>query len=326
MNLSESPSNHSQHGLFGSLETLTRCEQHDKSKTPKQIKRLNGPMVLLSFATFTLAGIALFALVTVFVMKSVLVPEVGQSNEPLSSSFVQSEVITGEDILEEEFQNVKGKLHSFFTIAAAGKAKQPIRLGEREVNAFLKHDLRLGKLRNTASITINNSRVQTFFDVNLGDAKFFGNEPMGVRGTGSFRLGMQKGQLQVAVDSLRVNHKDMHRWMNRIHNSSVRQMATTGLKRIANIPLGWLGKGMKLSRSSKAVKAYLTFSKDTTGDMFESISYQGNGILNVIAEPFQAAALNRLFKVHSRLHDLVLSLDRVEVSDGYIILYPRVTS
>jgi hypothetical protein len=312
-------------GLYGALETLTRREQYDHFNTQPRSKRMNGAMILLSFAAFTVAGIALFALVTVLVMKSVLVPQMNHSHIDLDYPSVQQPVGAGEGAGNDaaDFQIVKSKLHQFFTLASTGQAQEPIRLGEKEVNAFLKHDDRLGKLRDSASVKIRKNRVQTFFDVNVGDSKFMGNEPISIKGIGSFRVGMHSGQLQLAVDSLRVNNKDMHRWMHRIHNSSVRQMASNGLKRIAKIPMGWLGKDVKVSTSVKSVKAFLTLSSDSTGDMFDAVSYQGNGIMNVIAEPFQKHALNRLFKVHSRLHDLALSLDRVEVNDGFIILYPR---
>jgi hypothetical protein len=322
-NLSSSQSRQNQSGIYGSLETLTRREQQDHPTVGGRVKRLNGTMVLLSFTAFTVAGIALFALVTVLVMKSVLVPEVSQSKVALDYPSINNRVLAGDEVTDEEFRSIKSKLHSFFTDASAGKTQKPIKLGEREVNAFLKHDRRLGKLVNTTSVKIRNNRVQTFFDIKMGDAKFMGNEPISVKGAGLFRVGMHGGQIQLAVDSLRVNHKNMHRWMHRIHNSSIRQMASNGLKRMAKIPMGWIGKDVKISTSTKAVKTFMTLSNDSTGDMFESISYQGNGILNVIVEPFQKHALNRLFKVHSRLHDLALSLDRVEVSDGFIVLYPR---
>ncbi len=312
-----------QSGLYGSLETLTRHEQRDQHVIESRPKRINPSMILLSFAAFTLAGISLFALVTVLVMKSVLVPEMNQSKVELGFSSTQEQLNPEEEIKFEEFKVVKDKLHQFFTLASAGNAQKPIRLGEREVNAFLKHDTRLGNLRDSASVKIHKNRVQTFFDINIGDSKFFGSDPIHVKGSGAFRLGMHGGQIRLAVDSLNVNHKNFHRWLHRIHNSSVRQMASNGLKRIANIPLGWLGKDVKISSSTKSVKANLALSKDSTGDMFESIIYQGNGIMNVIAEPVQKRALNRLFRVHSRLHDLALALDRVEVNDGFIVLYPR---
>ena len=326
LNLPSEQSPMDRNGLFGSLETLTRREQQGHSKTHRRAKPMNGPMIVLSFAAFTVAGISLFALVTVLAMKSILVPEMNQSRVDLGYPSVQQQVGAGGEegeINVADFQTVKNKLHNFFTLASNGQAQEPIKLGEKEVNAFLQHDARLGKLRNSASVKIRKNRVQTFFDINVGDSKFMDSEPIILKGVGSFRVGMHSRQLQLAVDSLRVNNKNLHRWMHRIHNSSVRQMASNGLKRIAKIPMGWLGKDVKVSTSVKSVKAFLTLSNDSTGDMFDAISYQGNGIMNAIAEPFQKHALNRLFKVHSRLHDLALSLDRVEVNDGFIILYPR---
>lgn len=77
---------------------------------------------------------------------------------------------------------------------------------------------------------------------------------------------------------------------------------------------------------TKPVKIHLTFSDDPTGEMFESISYQGNSVMNSIFGPLQKHTFNRIFKVHSRLHDLALALNRVEVNDGHIILYPRMGS
>jgi hypothetical protein len=126
------------------------------------------------------------------------------------------------------------------------------------------------------------------------------------------------------MDSLRIHNQNMHRWLNRIHNSSMRQMASNGLKRIVKSPTGWLGNDLKVLTPANSVNAFLPLSIASNGDMFEAMSYRGNGMMNVIAEPFQKPALNRLFKVHSRSLDLALSLDRVEVSDGFVVLYPRV--
>jgi len=53
------------------------------------------------------------------------------------------------------------------------------------------------------------------------------------------------------------------------------------------------------------------------------MSFQEDGILNSLAEPVQLFAINELFDVHSRLRDLVKALDRVEVADGAITLYPK---
>ena len=73
----------------------------------------------------------------------------------------------------------------------------------------------------------------------------------------------------------------------------------------------------------RPILATFNLSKASTGDVFESMAFQGDGIMNMFAEPVQLFAINELFDVHSRLRDLVKSLDRVEVEDGVIMLYPR---
>lgn len=314
--------------VFGSLETLTRGEQQALSAAQDHEERNNGMLIFLTCGVFTMVGLALLALISLYGVKSFFLPQMSQTGA-LGGHPGEYQNLAFEDELEiptTEFATVRSKLHRFFSLALSGKAQKPIKLGEKEVNAFLKHDSRLGGLRNTTLIKIKNKRIQAFFDINLMDANFLSREPIISRGNASFRAGMVDGQLQLNLDSLRLNNKNMFRWLHRIHNSSLRQVVSNGVKRIAKIPMGWIGKDVRIPATTKPVKIYLTLSDDPTGEMFESISYQGNGVMNSIFGPLQKHTLNRIFKVHSRLHDLALALNRVEVTDGHIILYPRMGS
>ena len=314
--------------VFGSLETLTRGEQQALSAAEDHKERNNGTLIFLTCGVFTMVGAALLALISLFVVKSLFLPQVSQT-EALGGYPGEYQNLAFEDELEisaTEFANVKSKLHRFFSLALSGKAQKPIKLGEKEVNAILKYDSRLGGSRNTTLVKIKKNRIQAFFNINLMDANFLSRESIISRGNASFRAGMLDGQLQLNLDSLHVNNKNMLRWLHQIHNSSLRQTASNGLKRIAKIPMGWIGKDVKIRTGTKPVKIHLTFSDDPTGEMFESISYQGNSVMNSIFGPLQKHTFNRIFKVHSRLHDLALALNRVEVNDGHIILYPKMGS
>ncbi|HAW02402.1 MAG TPA: hypothetical protein DHV39_09555 [Verrucomicrobiales bacterium] len=314
--------------VFGSLETLTRGEQQALSAAEDHQERNNGMLIFLTCGVFTMVGAGLLALISLFAVKSLFLPQMSQT-DALGGYPGEYQNLAFEDELEisaTEFATVKNKLHRFFSLALNGKAQKPIKLGEKEVNAFLKYDSRLGGSRNTTLIKIKKNRIQAFFSINLMDANFLSRESIISRGNASFRAGMLDGQLQLNLDSLHVNNKNMFRWLHRIHNSSLRQTVSNGLKRIAKIPMGWIGKDVKIRTGTKPVKIYLTFSDDPTGEMFESISYQGNSVMNSIFGPLQKHTFNRIFKVHSRLHDLALALNRVEVNDGHIILYPRMGS
>jgi hypothetical protein len=314
--------------VFGSLETLTRGEQQALSAAEDHQERNNGALIFLTCGVFTMVVAALLALISLFVVKSLFLPQMSQTEA--SGGYPaehQNLVFEGErGISATEFATVKSKLHTFFSLALNGKAQKPIKLGEKEVNAFLKYDSRLGGLRNTALIKIKKNRIQAFFDINPVNTNFLSKESIISRGNASFRVGMLDGQLQLTLDSLHINKKNMLRWLHRIHNSSLRQTVSNGLKRIAKIPLSWIGKDVKIPTGIKPVKIYLTFSDDPTGEMFESISYQGNGVMNSIFGPLQKYTFNRVFTVHSRLHDLALALNRVEVNDGHILLHPKMGS
>ena len=313
--------------VFGSLETLTRGEQQALFAAEDHQERNNGTLIFLTCGVFTMVVAALLALISLFVVKSLFLPQMSQTE--VSGAYPAEHQNLGledeREILATEFATVKSKLHRFFSLALSGKAQKPIKIGEQEVNAFLKYDSRLGGLRNTALIKIKKNRIHAFFNINPMNANFLSRESIISRGNASFRIGMLDGQLQLTLDSLHINNKNMLRWLHRIHNSSLRQTASNGLKRIAKIPMGWIGKDVKIRTGTKPVKMYLTFSDDPTGEMFESISYQGNSVMNSIFGPLQKYTFNRIFKVHSRLHDLALALSRVEVNDGHILLYPQMS-
>jgi hypothetical protein len=224
----------------------------------------------------------------------------------------------------EEFQLVKNKFHSFFANAETGKSIQPLVISEKELNSFLKHDRRLGVLCDTISAQIKDGHIHTVFDINLGSLSLLGDSQSRLKGMGSFRIGMYGSELKVAVESLNVNNSSVLKWMQYAHNTKVRDLAKNGLKSIASIPLKMLGKaGFQSKSSSEPVLATFDLSRQSTGNVFEALNYQGDGALNWLAEPVQLFTLNELFDVHSRLRDLVNALDRVEVVDGLIHLYPR---
>ena len=148
-----------------------------------------------------------------------------------------------------------------------------------------------------------------------------------LKGMGTFRVDLYAGELKVAIESLNINNRSIYRWLYYRHNMGVGELAKSGMNKLVNVPLKLLvEKGLRAVGDMRPILATFNFSKASTADDFESMAFRGDRIMNVFAEPVQLFAINQLFDAHSRLRDLVKSLDRVEVEDGVIMLYPRAFS
>ena len=151
--------------VFGSLETLTRGEQQALSAAEDHQERNNGTLIFLTCGVFTMVAASLLALISLFVVKFLFLPQMSQT-EALGGYPAEHQNLAFEDEFEisaTEFATVKSKLHRFFSLALSGKAQKPIKLGEKEVNAILKYDSRLGGSRNTTLIKIKKKPDSGFF-------------------------------------------------------------------------------------------------------------------------------------------------------------------
>lgn len=317
--------------VYGSLESLSRSKQGQPPVGPQ--KFFNGWVFLSVFGGGAVTVLLVLGMIAMIAVKwsDFSGQELSHSREAnlnrISALSVdkRSDHIQGQETISEvDFEEVKGKMHQFFTKASSNEGPEPLVISERELNAILKHDRRLGALHNTVSARIQNGRILTSFDIKLGRISMLGNQDARLNGIGSFRIGMYGNQLKVAVDSLKVNNSSLYQWMQYAHNMGIADLAKSSLKSVANVPLRLLGKeGFRTRNTSKSVSAIFNISNGSTGDVFKSMNYKGDGALNWLAEPVQLYTLNELFDVHSRLRDLVKSLERVEVTDKVIKLYPR---
>lgn len=310
--------------VYGSLESLPRSAQQD-AKVRKLTPKLFNPWVFLSvFGGGALSVLVVFGIFAMMVVKWSYFPSTfttqGQHSRQNSAQRVSEKNV----IAEDEFKVVKGKIHQFFSLVDQNKTLQPLIISERELNAILKHDKRLGTLHDTMTARIQGGRIKTVFNINLGGLSFFGGSDGRLKGMGTFRVGLYADELKLAIESFKVNNRSLHRWLHYMHNMGLGDLAKSGVKKLANFPLRFLGKSeFRTVGNMQPILATLSISNASTGNVFESVSFQGKGILNMFAEPVQLFTINKLFDVHSRLRDLVKALDRVEVVDGVIMLYPR---
>jgi hypothetical protein len=314
--------------VYGSLESLPRSAQQETHSIRFSPKLFNGWVFLSVFGGGALSVFVVLGVFAMMVMKwtQTSAPSTYSSRSKTTQQASNQSVVEGSPVMVEDFKEIKGKVHKFFSMADLKQSKQPLVITERELNAILKHDTRLGVLHDTMSARIKDGKIQAIFDIKFGGLSLFGNSEGRLKGMGTFRVGLYADQLKVAVDSLKVNNSSMSKWMHFVHNMGMGDLVKSGMKKIANMPLRLVGKqGFQTTGALKPILATLDISKASTGNVFESMSFQGDGILNSLAEPVQLFAINELFDVHSRLRDLVNALDRVEVADGVITLYPKTT-
>ena len=314
--------------VYGSLESLPRSAQQETHSIRFSPKLFNGWVFLSVFGGGALSVFVVLGVFAMMVMKWTQnsAPSAYSSRSKATQQSSAQSVVEGNSVMLEDFREIKGKVHKFFTVADLEQSTQPLVITERELNAILKHDTRLGVLHDTMSARIKDGKIQAIFDIKFGGMSLFGNSERRLKGMGTFQVGLYADQLKVAVDSLKVNNSSMSMWMNFVHNMGMGDLVKSGMKKIANMPLRLLGKqGFQTTGDLKPILATLNVSKASTGNVFESMSFQGDGIFNRLAEPVQLYAINELFDVHSRLRDLMNALDRVEVADGVITLYPKIS-
>lgn len=312
--------------VYGSLESLPRSAQQDV-QIRRPVPKFFNPWIFLS----VFGGGALSVLVVCGIFAAMMVrwthfstPSKDIYQGGVTKQLSVLKVAEERGLANDEFKVVKGKLHQFFSSTDLTATSQPLMITESELNAILKHDTRLGLLHDTITARIKDGRIQTAFDIKFGGLSLFGGTEGRLKGMGTFRVGLYAGELKVAIESLNINNRSMYRWLHYVHNMGVGELAKSGMKKLVNVPLKLLGeKGLRTAGDMRPILATFNLSKASTGDVFESMAFQGDGIMNMFAEPVQLFAINELFDVHSRLRDLVKSLDRVEVEDGVIMLYPR---
>ena len=312
--------------VYGSLESMPRSVQQETHSTHFSPRLFNGWVFLSVFGGGALSVFVVLGVFAMMVMKwtHTSASSTYTSRSKTAQQSTTQSIVEGGPVLVEDFKEIKGRVHNFFTLAGQNESTQPLVITERELNAILKHDTRLGILHDTMTARIKDGKIQAIFDIKFGGMSLFGSSDGRLKGVGSFRIGLYADQLKVAIDALHINNSSMSWWMHYVHNMGLRDLAKSGMKKIANVPLKLLGKqGFRTTGDLKPVLATLNISKASTGNVFESMSFQGNGFLNSLAEPVQLFAINELFDVHSRLRDLVNALDRVEVADGVITLYPK---
>jgi hypothetical protein len=311
--------------IYGSLEFLTREQQrkiHNSIVSESASRSHVRSWMMVSFSGLV-ALFFLFILVGAPLIYWLTLPEL---QELASENSINEDAVVYSQVqppVRQEFLEVKGKLHKFFTSALSGQAADPLVITEREINAILIHDHRLGLLCNKVFVRIINGRIQTSFDLNLGNLGPFWKGDANVKGIGDFRLALKGRELRVVVDALKVNHKNLHHMMHRLHNVNLSAYAKDAVRHSLGKCLTLLGLEVGQPRLiARPVLTTFNISPDSTRNIFSSMNHPGKGVLNWATSPPQLFLANRIFSFHSRIHDLLLSLDKIQITNGSIILYP----
>jgi hypothetical protein len=308
-------SHHEMYGLEFNLDTKTSPESSDEASsiwaTGKRKLWLKASLVLASCSILFAVGLVIIYSVWLFVGEA-----------PQDDLLSQHSVSTS----QEFFTQSRTKWDTFFTSAGQGLADQPMTFHEDELNAFLMEDNRFGSLRGSLIVSIFDGSLQAFFDFGPKQVGLtMGGNRLNLRGSGQFRFQMRGRNILMVIDKLSVNGRDIHALMHQIQKPSFFNMVKSGGIKAANFGLRLFGA--KISSppvvAKKPLLVSLAVSNDTTGDIFKSFKFRGQGKFSRLLEPLQLMILNQVFDLHSELHESLLSMERIELHEDAITFYPR---
>ena len=162
------------------------------------------------YGCITAVVLSLIAIVSIYIGVNYAVKTMREYVENYTES---SPIEFEEDKLSyEEFQVIRGKLKNFFSSLESGtltESEKQIKISVDQINSLIAREKELEEFRDKLRIDIQNGKLIGKVSLDLGELGIPGLKGKYINGKGRFKIGIEKGELIVIPEDLKVGGKDL---------------------------------------------------------------------------------------------------------------------